>query len=163
MDTLAEYGFKSDIKWPNDVLVKKKKISGVLTEINISQNKLQHVVVGVGVNLNVDSDSLNQTGLGDIATSVYMESGEKADRDLFLIKLINNMDVWYDNLMNYGERYVYKNWNGRWGGRNKTAAVNADGEEFEARCIGLDDNGYMIVEKRDGSRQTVVSGDLSVL
>lgn len=163
VNTLSEYDINSDIKWPNDVLINQKKVSGVLTELNIGDDRVEYVVVGVGVNLNIDTAELDSNNLLDIATSVYIESGKKVDRNQFLIKMLNNTDKCYDNYLCLGKEYIYDKWSSMWKGQDRTARVSLDNETFEARCIGLDDKGYMIVEREKGKRLKVVSGDVQIL
>jgi BirA family biotin operon repressor/biotin-[acetyl-CoA-carboxylase] ligase len=163
VNTLYEYGINSDIKWPNDVLINRKKVSGVLTELNISNNKLEYVVVGVGVNLNIHAAGLEGNKLLDTATSVYIEKGETVDRNQFLIKFLNNLDYCYDDYILRGKEYIYKQWTCRWDGKDKIVRVSMDKETFEAKCIGLDDKGYMIVEKHSGEMIKIVSGDVNII
>jgi len=163
VNTLSEYNLNSGIKWPNDVLINQKKVSGVLTEINIADGKLEFVVVGVGVNLNIKAVDFNNNNLLDIATSIYIEKGETIDRNQFLIKFLNNLDCCYDNFINLGKKYIYNQWTDRWNGKDKMANVYLDKETFEAKCVGLDENGYMIVEKYSGERVKIVSGDVYVI
>ena len=163
VNTLSEYDINSDIKWPNDVLINGKKVCGVLTELNIANSELEYVVVGVGVNLNIDAACLDDNKLLDTATSVCIEKGKIVNRNQFLVKFLNNLDYCYDNFICLGKEYIYKKWTDRWDGKDKIVRVDLDSDTFEARCIGLDDKGYMIVEKHSGERLKIVSGDVSVI
>ncbi|NIP37692.1 MAG: biotin--[acetyl-CoA-carboxylase] ligase [Candidatus Dadabacteria bacterium] len=163
VDTLAKYSIQSEIKWPNDVLINAKKVSGVLTEINMVKNKLEHVVAGIGVNLNMDSDALLSSGLSEIATSVYIENGKPVNRNEFLITLLNNLDVFYDNFMKLGKEYIYNQWSSRWYSRDKPVRVVMDNEQFDAICKGLDKEGFMIVQRDSGQTVKIVSADVSPL
>ena len=163
VNTLADYGIDSEIKWPNDVLIDKKKVSGVLTEINMHKNKLEYVVVGIGVNLNVDAASLKMSGLEDIATSVCIEQNEQVNRNEFLIKLLNNLDNCYESFLTFGKQHIYNEWTYRWKGKGKTVSVSTENEQFEGKCVGLDENGFMIVKKYSGETIKIITGDVSLL
>nr|NIT12862.1 biotin--[acetyl-CoA-carboxylase] ligase [Candidatus Dadabacteria bacterium] len=163
VNTLLEYEISSYIKWPNDVLIGGKKVCGVLTELNIHDDKLKSVVVGVGVNLNMDSKALESHDLAAVATSVYIESGKEVDRNQFLIKMLNNLDECYDKYSTEGKEYIIEKWTDRWSGKDRNASVSLDGQNFTARCVCIDDNGYLVVEKPSGQKITVVSGDVQIL
>jgi len=144
-------------------LINGKKVCGVLTEINIAKSELEYVVVGVGVNLNIQASGLDGNDLLSTATSVCIEKGKTVDRNQFLVKFLNNLDYCYDNFICLGKEYIYNQWTDRWDGKDKIVRVNLDSDTFEARCIGLDDKGYMIVQKPSGERLKIVSGDVSVI
>ena len=69
------------IKWPNDVVVSRKKICGILTEMGIEEGKIREVVIGVGINVNLAEI---QEELKDKATSLYLETGKTYDRNLLI-------------------------------------------------------------------------------
>ena len=80
-----EAGLEALIKWPNDVYVKGKKISGILSEVGIEDEQLQYVIVGIGININ--SDPSTHSEIRDIATSLSLELGQSFPR-LRLLKVI---------------------------------------------------------------------------
>lgn len=85
-DALRELQFQPQIKWPNDLLLHKKKVAGILTEI-VEESELRQVVLGVGLNVNVDEAWLK--GLDQPATSLFMESKKTWDREDLLARLQN--------------------------------------------------------------------------
>ena len=74
---VADLGLDVGIKWPNDVVVSRKKICGILTEMTMKQDKIGCAVIGVGINVNMDSFPEE---MADKATSLYLESGHPFDR-----------------------------------------------------------------------------------
>ena len=117
----------------------------------------------MGVNLNIQASGLDGNDLLSTATSVCIEKGKTVDRNQFLVKFLNNLDNCYDNYICLGKQYIYNKWTDRWDGKDKIVRVDLDSDTFEARCIGLDDKGYMIVQKHSGERVKIVSGDVSVI
>lgn len=81
---LHQEGLQPEIKWPNDLLLHKKKVAGILCEL-VFQKEWVEVFLGVGVNLNMGQELLNK--VSQPATSLKVESGQEWDRDLFLQKL----------------------------------------------------------------------------
>ncbi len=97
--TLEEYGLKPKFKYPNDILINGKKISGILAESVFSGNEFKGVVVGIGTNLNLDENEVKNIDIP--ATSVYIETGLQTDKNVFLNKLLNNFkNDWEDFLIN---------------------------------------------------------------
>ncbi len=74
---VEDLGLDVGIKWPNDVVVSRKKICGILTEMTMKQDKIGCAVIGVGINVNMDSFPEE---MADKATSLYLESGHPFDR-----------------------------------------------------------------------------------
>lgn len=164
VDTISEYGIKPYIKWPNDVVVNGRKISGVLTEINTKKETVDYVVVGVGINLNLTRKDLGeQENLSEIATSMYIESGSLIDRNRFLINFIDNIDSTYVEYTENGKDIIVQKWMERWNGLNRKVIVRLDNESFFAKCKGLDESGYLVVEKPNGDKYTVYSGDVMII
>lgn len=97
--TLEEYGVKPTFKYPNDVLINGKKISGILAESVFLGNDFKGVIVGIGVNLNLDEDQIKNIDIP--ATSLYIETGASINKNEFLNKLLDNFkNDWEDFLLN---------------------------------------------------------------
>ena len=101
--TLEAYGFAPRLKYPNDVLVEGKKIAGVLAESVFIGKVLKGVIVGIGVNLNLEAEELNMINIVDIgATSIYNEIGENVDKNEFIERLIGNFFENYEEFLKDG-------------------------------------------------------------
>ena len=85
--TFEEYGVIPKIKWPNDIQIKGKKISGILAEAVMGEGKLKGIVLGFGINLNTTEDILKE--IDQPATSLNIETGKTIDKTEFLQKLTN--------------------------------------------------------------------------
>ena len=83
------------IKWPNDILVNKKKIGGILIENNLNGSHIQHAVIGVGLNVNQQ----NFGELGDIATSLFKEKNKNYDTSFIMELLFSKLEKWYLKLI----------------------------------------------------------------
>ena len=92
VETLKYFDFEPKIKWPNDVLINQKKVSGVLTEMKSTGDKLDFIVVGIGLNINITKEII-KTALPDEVskiTSFYIENGNEFNREYVTSKLINS-------------------------------------------------------------------------
>lgn len=100
LKTLEGYGLVPQIKYPNDVLIDGKKISGVLAESVFIGNVFKGVVVGIGVNLNMDSNEIKNIDVP--VTSVFLEKGENIDKNLFIGRLLANFANAYGEFLEHG-------------------------------------------------------------
>lgn len=82
------------VKWPNDVLLGKRKICGILTEMTATPRGVDFVVVGVGINVNMVREDFDPT-LRETATSLCMETGQTMDRLSVAGRLFESMETWY--------------------------------------------------------------------
>lgn len=99
-EVLMEYGLKPDFKFPNDVLIGGKKISGILAESVFQGEELKGVVVGIGINLNLDKDELLNIDIP--ATSIFNETGKNVDKEEFLNKFMTHFKNKYDEFLKNG-------------------------------------------------------------
>lgn len=100
--TLEQYGLKPVFKYPNDVLIEGKKISGILAESVFLGNEFKGVVVGIGTNLNLDIKEAKNIDIP--ATSVFIETGKNINKDEFLNKLLDNFKNDWEDFLAYGNK-----------------------------------------------------------
>jgi BirA family transcriptional regulator, biotin operon repressor / biotin---[acetyl-CoA-carboxylase] ligase len=97
---LAGYEVNAEIKWPNDVLVDGKKIAGILCESSIQGKKLNGLVIGVGINLNLEQNDIET--IDQPATSLNLLIKNPIDKDLFIDKLIYEFFKNYESFLKQG-------------------------------------------------------------
>lgn len=147
------------LKWPNDILINSKKVSGILIEVKDINKADKKFIIGIGINVNQQKfpEEISQK-----ATSLFLESGEKVEREKLLGEIINSFYVNFD-LLNDKE-HLLKLWRDNFSYINKEIMIRkfVDDEEIPAivRDIGMD--GGLIVEHSDGSRSTYYSGEISL-
>ena len=95
--TLERYNLKPNFKHPNDILINGKKIAGFLAESEFLGNKLKGVIVGAGINLNLDSEEVKNIDIP--ATSIYLETGNNIDKNEFLKNLIDDFEETYEDFL----------------------------------------------------------------
>ncbi|MBM3700552.1 MAG: biotin--[acetyl-CoA-carboxylase] ligase [Actinobacteria bacterium] len=153
----TKYSVKAKIKWPNDLLVDNKKIAGILIEAVIQGSNLQGIVVGIGVNLNMEKDLLER--LDQAATSLNLLLNQKISRDKFLDYLLEEFFSRYEKLLEKGfslikKEYILKN---MFLGKMVKAVVF--GKMYHGLAKGLDDAGQLILEC-GGSKEVISAGDI---
>ncbi len=99
-EVLKTYSLKPDFKFPNDVLISGKKISGILAESVFVGSEFKGVIVGVGINLNLDGLDIKNIDIP--ATSIFLETNKRTDKDEFLSKFMESFINSYDNFLNNG-------------------------------------------------------------
>lgn len=154
------YGIDFSIKWPNDIIYDGRKVCGILTEMNTEMDNINYVVVGIGINVNNESFA---DELKDVATSIRMIKGEKQNnRDVLIATVIKYFEKYYKGFLETEDLSVIRSDYDPYL-VNAGAMVNVIGykESFEAKAIGIDNHGELIIE-RDGKIEKVVSGEVSV-
>ena len=99
-ETLEEYDLKPTFKYPNDILINGKKIAGFLAESEFLGTTCKGVIVGCGINLNLESDELSK--IDQPATSIFNETGKTVDKIKFLNKFLSNFEQKYDEFILHG-------------------------------------------------------------
>lgn len=147
------------IKWPNDVLLRGRKVAGILSELACEANQTLFVIVGIGINLNFPR-VLMPPELRNRATSVMEEVGTPVDRITVTRSLVQNMEKRYIEFEARGFDSIARSWNayarieGRW------VRARMGKEDLVGRVRELDTNGFLVLECGDGRTERVVSGDV---
>jgi BirA family biotin operon repressor/biotin-[acetyl-CoA-carboxylase] ligase len=155
-------GAKASIKWPNDVLIDKKKVAGILTEMQIKGERVDFVAVGIGVNLNMTREIMEKE-MGEaagIATSINEATGREIDRTKFIANLIDELEIWYQRFMSEGKTLIIKEWTERWGASNRRVRAMYDENTVEGIATGVNENGHLVLKKDDGTTEVIVAGDV---
>ncbi|MDY0236185.1 MAG: biotin--[acetyl-CoA-carboxylase] ligase [Gudongella sp.] len=98
----ADIGIESEIKWPNDVVINGKKVAGVLTEMNSELGIINYIVLGAGININVNLEEIPED-LKERATSLKIVKGEEIDRRELFIRLVSRIDELYTEFLTTGD------------------------------------------------------------
>lgn len=148
------------IKWPNDILVNGKKVCGILTEMKAEMDYIHGVIIGVGINVNVESFPEE---LQSMATSLILEKGRKVSRAEVIERVAENFEEYYEKFMEtedlsllrdlYEERLISK---------GKSVKVLDPQGEYTGISKGITDTGELVVETQDGKEQQVYAGEVSV-
>ncbi|BCG47423.1 Biotin operon repressor / Biotin--protein ligase [Citrifermentans bremense] len=154
---------KPQIKWPNDILINGKKVAGLLNEMNAETEKVNFVVLGIGVNLNLRMSTLSQGLLRHPATSLLEEGGEEVDRIRFTRVLLEELDQLYGDFLVEGDGPVRAEWLARSAIKGRSVKVSQQNREFRGVVQGVDSFGALLVLLSDGTLETVLSGDVALL
>ncbi len=152
-------GLKAEIKWPNDVLIKGKKVCGILIESEIRRTSLVYVIIGIGINVNLHLNDFPD--LVPTATSLSDEAGKEVSRLKLLRQLLIEMEQLYQQLPD-GDS-VYEPWRDNLVTLGKAVRVQSGETVFEGVAESVGKDGSLLVRQQDGSLARVVAGDATIL
>jgi BirA family biotin operon repressor/biotin-[acetyl-CoA-carboxylase] ligase len=151
-------GVPAQIKWPNDILVKDKKLAGILTELSAETDRVRFIVVGIGVNINTP---LSQ--LPDHATSIKAEKGQKFSRVLFMQEILRSLEKWYHCLNERGFGSVVARWKELSSTLGRRVRLVDPGGEVVGEAVDLDEYGGLIIRRESGVLVKRMSGDVILM
>ncbi len=143
------------LKWPNDVLVENRKIAGILLEANIIRGVLREVILGLGLNINSVKDDFPD-GFAIPPISYLMCTGQGWDLKEAAQMFLTELKATYERMEAEGFVYLRDQWTAKWA--HKDQLVTYDGQTGKA--IGISNDGFLILQRGDGSLVTVMSGEV---
>jgi BirA family biotin operon repressor/biotin-[acetyl-CoA-carboxylase] ligase len=147
------------IKWPNDILLRDRKVAGLLNEIHSEMDRIHFVILGIGVNLNMDEKMFSKE-IRTVATSLKIETGQTVSRKVFLQFFLQELEKWYSIFSEEGSAVILKAWRDRARIKGRQVKVTSFGETVAGIAIDVDSDGALILETEDGKRKRVVAGDI---
>jgi BirA family biotin operon repressor/biotin-[acetyl-CoA-carboxylase] ligase len=154
-------GVPAAIKWPNDILIRGKKVSGLLTEMSAEPDRIRHIVLGVGVNVNMDLSML-PPDIRSRSTTLAAAAGRSVDRAGLLKALLAELDHWYRCFLKK-EADVLTAWQELNETLGKRVAVSGAGVSLEGQAVGVDVEGRLILRLDDGTVRQVAAGDVTIM
>lgn len=157
--TIEEYGLAPKIKWPNDVLIDGKKIAGILSETVMHGNTFNGLVLGVGINLNSDNESLTLIKDKE-ATALNLEiSVDKIDKEEFLNNLLDKFFDNYDKFLANGFAEIKDEYLSRACFMNSSVSVQVFNKKQSGIAKAITDSGELVIEK-DNKEIVLTMGDI---
>jgi BirA family biotin operon repressor/biotin-[acetyl-CoA-carboxylase] ligase len=144
-------GIRAAVKWPNDVLVDERKIAGILSQMEMEGESLTFLNIGVGVNLNNAPEIADKP-----AVSVLQLTGRRAPRAIVLAAFLDRFE---QRLANFSRAAVVRDWKEKNITLGRRVTIATAREAHEGLAVDVDDDGGLVLQSEDGSRQTVFHGD----
>lgn len=161
-EALKDFQIKTEIKWPNDIILNNKKLCGILTEMNSELNQINYLIMGIGVNVNISLEEFPKE-IQTIATSLKAESGKNFSRQKLAAAILNHFEKFY-------EKFVKED--------NLSPIIDICkensfliGKEIQlynrgvltvAKAVDINESGLLIIEHEDGTIEKVISGEVSL-
>ena len=151
-------GLATTIKWPNDVKLAGRKVSGILVESAVSRADIEFTVLGVGLNVNSNPASVPE--IAETATSMYRETGITFDRTDTLIQVLRELDRRYA-LIKVGQS-MRQEWAAQLETLGRNVVVRWKDSAEEGTATGVDEMGNLILTRADGTTKSVVAGEVTL-
>jgi BirA family biotin operon repressor/biotin-[acetyl-CoA-carboxylase] ligase len=155
-------GLNAGIKWPNDIVVSRRKLGGILLEMRSEPDRVVFAVVGIGMNVNIRSGGF-PPDVRPVATSILMETGRRLKRPLLIAGILDELDGELKALKGEGSAPLLNKWRSLSVTIGKRVRVETAREIFTGLALDIDEEGLLVVKAVDGGLRTVSSGDLTML
>lgn len=153
-------GLQTQIKWPNDIVSNGKKLCGILTEMSADMDQIHYVIVGIGINVQ-ETDFPEE--IRATATSLKLETGREILRSRILGRVLEQFEELYQFfVMKQSMTGLKEDYESRLANLQNTVCVLAPEGEWRGTCLGIDEDGALLVRRDDGTTDAVIAGEVSV-
>ena len=149
-------------KWPNDITIDGKKVAGILAEMSSDIDRVNRIVLGIGVNVNTECSLLPEPTRG-IATSLAEKCGEYVSRVRLAQSLLAEFDALYREFLTYGFERPRQRWKALDSTIGSRVKVSDAKDEVEGKALDIDEEGFLIIRKENGDVRRVISGDITLI
>jgi len=157
-ETLVSLGLSGvSLKWPNDILVRGKKIAGILTEVGAEMDGVDYIIIGVGINVNTNRFPGN---LQRSATSVFLETGKRVFRSMVLSRYLALFEKYCRVYKRGVTGGLLTRWKDLAGIMGRHVVVDTGGHVSGGIVKDLDEDGALIVQDQEAGSVRVISGDV---
>ena len=151
-------GLTAGIKWPNDILIGGKKVCGILIENDLQGNRVNHSIIGIGINTNLDTAGISEIQYP--ATSLSAELGKNVSRSEIIRRLLVELDRMYLAVSEGGS--VFEEWRDSLLTLGQQVRIRSGDTVFEGIAESVAGDGSLLIRAPDGSLSPVVAGDVTL-
>lgn len=153
-------GAAARIKWPNDVYAGRGKLAGILTEIGVKGSIVEHVVLGMGLNVHWGPEEIEE--LKPPATSLLLETGRSYRRTDLLVWILKEFESSYRRFLGGDTEPFYSRWNELSLVLGRNVTVESGQETIYGKALCIDREGALILEEGNGRQRRIICGDVSL-
>jgi BirA family biotin operon repressor/biotin-[acetyl-CoA-carboxylase] ligase len=155
-------GLSIGIKWPNDLLISRRKVCGILTEIKAEADLLHYLIIGIGINVNSKLEDFPPE-LKKIATSIYLENNKtEVSRQKLTCSILQKLDDFYRRYFLEGPGFILAEWKKYNITLGRKITINTFRDRITGTAVGLSPRGALILEEKDGTRREFHSGEVTL-
>lgn len=151
-------GIKSQIKWPNDVMIDSKKVCGILIENEVKGNTVNFSIIGIGININLNPAAFPE--ISTIATSLSQELGREVTRPELAGAVLSELEKLY--LQVQSGISVYQEWQKHMETIGKVITVQSGESIDQGKAEAVTEDGNLILRHSDGSFSKIIAGDVTI-
>jgi len=151
-------GLKTQIKWPNDILIVGKKVCGILIENEVKGSKAVYSIIGIGIN--VDLNIADYPEIAATAASLKNKSGKDDSRARIIRSLLTELERLY--LILPRGKSIYETWRDRLVTLGKKVSARSGNQTIAGMAESVDESGALIIRPSNGRLTRVVAGDVTL-
>jgi len=152
-------GLEAVIKWPNDILIHDRKVAGILTELGVVKDQVNYLVIGIGINVNLDPEALPDE-IRATATSLMAEAGQGVDRNELMAALCNKLEERYLRFLSEGSTPVLEEFRSLTVTLGRRVKVILPGRIIKGWAEAIDRDGALILRTQGETHEVIRSGDV---
>lgn len=150
-----------EIKWPNDILIRGKKVTGILTELQAEADRINSIIIGIGMNVNQVEEDF-PVELEKIATSLRIEQGKEISRAAMVREIFNNMEKLYNLYLAEGFLPIKLLWESYAISVGREITARTLMQTIVGKALGITEEGVLMIEDKQGVTHHVYSADIEV-
>lgn len=154
-------GIRPDIKWPNDILIRGRKVAGILTELNAELDQVKYVVLGIGVDVNLSANEF-PAELKTVATSLRAETGHVISRPGLAVTILRELDRDYTRIRNGQFAQVADEWEAQCTTIGQNVSIRMGDRVIRGRAESLSSEGALLVRSEHGHLEPIIGGDVTL-
>ncbi|MFS0687889.1 biotin--[acetyl-CoA-carboxylase] ligase [Sporosarcina sp. 179-K 8C2 HS] len=154
-------GIEASIKWPNDILLHGKKVTGILTELQSEPDRIKAIILGIGMNVNQDEEDFPEE-LQEIATSLKIACGRQIDRAKLIAEILGFIELYTSMYEKHGFGPIKLLWEGYSNTAGKRIRAVMLNETIEGTALGISEEGLLELRLDDGSVRGIYSADIFI-
>jgi BirA family transcriptional regulator, biotin operon repressor / biotin---[acetyl-CoA-carboxylase] ligase len=154
-------GLKPEIKWPNDILVRGRKVAGILTELSAELDRVKHVILGIGVNVNLGPGDF-PAELRRLATSLKAELGKPVSRPALAVTILRELDLDYARIAAGHFPAVADEWEQHCTTIEHNVVIRMGERQLRGRAESLGEDGALLLRTEHGHLERVTGGDVTL-
>ena len=152
-------GLRAEIKWPNDILIKGKKVAGILTELSAELDRIKYVLVGIGVDVNLAKEDFLPE-LTSQATSLQLELGRPVVRAELAAAILRELDKEYGRVLSGHFGAVADEWEKYCSTLGQRLVIILGNRRIAGRAEALGEDGALLLRTEHGHLERIVGGDV---
>ena len=156
------YNIGALIKWPNDIYIGDKKISGLLLELSAEADQIHYCLLGIGIDANLKPEEF-QDGIKTPVTSLNAETGENINRAEFLANVLKEFERRYELIENNEFESIIREWRSLSLTLGKRVKITTPRKTCEGVAMDIDSHGALIIKKDNGMVEKILSGDCTMV
>lgn len=157
----AETGIKAGIKWPNDILIRDRKVAGILTELNAEPDRVKYMILGIGIDVNLTAADF-PAELRKTATSLRIEAGKAVSRSELAAAILCQLDDIYAQIRAGHFAEVADEWEAHCTTIGRAVTIHIGDRRVHGHAESLDGDGALLLRTEHGHLERITGGDVTL-